>query len=128
MASGTAEISIAKSPDEVWKVVGDFGGLAQWMPGMEACDVDGDVRKIRTMGLEIHEQLRELDDAGRRISYAIVQSPMPLQLHLATITVTPEGDGSHVTWAVEVEPDEMLGAFQPIYQQSLDALKTHLGG
>lgn len=128
MASGSAEISIAKSPDDVWKVVGDFGGLAEWMPGMDACELDGDIRNIRTMGLDIQEQLRERDDAERRISYAIVQSPMPLQLHLATITVTPEGAGSHVTWTVEVEPDEMLGAFVPIYQQSLDALKSHVVG
>jgi len=126
MAEGRAETTIAASPDDVWKLVGDFGGLAEWMPGMESCTLEGDVRTIKTMGIEIKEQLNSSDDAGRTISYSIVDSPMPLQSHVATITVTPQGDGSHVTWAVDVTPDEMMGAFQPIYQQSLDALKARL--
>ena len=43
-------------------------------------------------------------------------------------TVTPAGDGSHVAWAVDVEPEAMLALFTQIYQQSLDALKVHLEG
>ena len=128
MADGKAEISIAGSPDEVWKLVGDFGGLAEWMPGIEACELEGDVRKIQTMGLDIEERLNSRDDATRTISYSIVKSPMPLEHHEATITVTPDGEGCHVTWAVEVRPDEMLGAFLPIYQGSLDATKARVEG
>jgi len=126
MAAGTAQTDIARDPDDVWKLVGDFGGLASWMPGIDQCDLDGDVRAIKTMGIEIKEQLRARDDAARTISYSIVDSPMPLEHHLATIAVTPREGGSHVTWAVEVRPDEMLGAFLPIYQQSVDALKARL--
>ena len=59
MADGKAEVKIAKSPDEVWDLVGNFGGLADWMPGVDSCELDGDVRKLQTMGLEIHEQLME---------------------------------------------------------------------
>ncbi len=33
------------NPDEVWELVGDFGGLAEWMPGMESCEVEDDVRE-----------------------------------------------------------------------------------
>ncbi|MGQ0823595.1 MAG: SRPBCC family protein [Actinomycetota bacterium] len=125
MADGTAEVSIAANADDVWKVVGDFGGLAGWMPGMESCDVDGDVRTIKTMGIEIEEQLRERDDADRRIAYGIVQSPMGLEHHHATIWIDADGDGSRVFWSVDVRPDEMLGAFLPIYESSLQALKSH---
>jgi uncharacterized protein YndB with AHSA1/START domain len=128
MADGKAEITIAGNPDEVWKLLGDFGGIAEWMPGMESCEVQDDVRVIKTMGIEIHEKLGGRDDAARTISNSIVQSPMPLEHHEATITVTPEGDGAHVIWAVEVRPDEMLGAFVPIYQQSLEAAKARVEG
>jgi uncharacterized protein YndB with AHSA1/START domain len=126
MAEGKAEAHIATSPDKVWALVGDFGGLAGWMPGIDGCELDGDVRKLQTMGIEIHEQLKERDDSARRISYGIVQSPMPLEHHRATITVDEEGDGSHVTWAYEIRPDEMVGAFGPVYEQSLQAVKTRL--
>ncbi len=32
--------------------------------------------------------------------------------HKATISVVTVGDGSHVTWDVEVEPDEMTDMMQ----------------
>jgi Polyketide cyclase / dehydrase and lipid transport len=124
MAEGRAEAKVAASPQEIWALVGDFGGLADWMPGMDACELDGDVRKIRTMGLEIHEQLKERDDDARRISYSIVKSPMPLEHHLATITVAEDGGGSFVTWAYEIRPDEMVGAFAPVYDGSVQAIKA----
>jgi hypothetical protein len=42
------------------------------------------------------------------------------------ITVVPTGDTSHVTWEVEATPDEMADLMATIYQQSLEALKTHV--
>ena len=127
MADGKAEVSIDRSPDEVWKLLREFGGLADWMPGIEACSVDGDVRTLQTMGIEIKEQLRSLDDDERRIAYSVVESPMGnLESHLATISVDPEGNGSHVTWAVEVVPDELLALFLPVYEGSVVELKKQL--
>jgi carbon monoxide dehydrogenase subunit G len=126
MADGRVEVSIERSADDVWALVGDFGGLGEWMPGIESCELDGDVRKLQTMGMEIHEQLRERDDAARRIAYSIVQSPMPVEHHLATLTVTPDGDGSTLEWAYEVRPDEMAAAFGPVYEGSAQAVKQQL--
>ena len=124
MADGKAEISIDRSPDDVWKLVREFGGLEQWMPGVESCVVEGDVRTIGMMGIEVKEQLRDRDDAARRFSYSIVESPMGnLESHLATIAVDPEGSGSHVTWSVEVVPDDLLALFVPIYEGSVAELK-----
>jgi carbon monoxide dehydrogenase subunit G len=127
MADGKAEVSIDRSPDEVWKLLREFGGLDDWMPGIESCVVDGDVRTLQTMGIEIKEQLRSLDDDQRRISYSVVESPMGnLESHLATISVDPEGSGSHVTWAVEVVPDDLLALFLPVYEGSVVELKKQL--
>jgi carbon monoxide dehydrogenase subunit G len=127
MASGKAEISITRSPDDVWKLVRDFSGLAGWMPGIEGCTVDGDVRTLDTMGIQIKEQLRSLDDDARRISYSVVDSPMGnLESHLATISVEPEGDGAHVVWSVEVVPDELLPLFQGVYESSVVEIKKQL--
>ena len=128
MASGISEIDIARSADDVWKVVGDFGGLAGWMPGIETCTVEGDLRTISMSGMEIGERLVRRDDAERVLVYSIASGPAPVDHHEATITVTPAGSGSHVTWAVDVEPETMLPLFTQIYQQSLDALKQHVEG
>jgi carbon monoxide dehydrogenase subunit G len=128
VAKGISEIDIARSADEVWKVVGDFGGIAGWMPGIESCTVDGDVRTISMSGLEIGERLAQRDDGGRVLVYGIASGPAPVDHHEATITVTPAGSGSHVTWAVDVEPETMLPLFEQIYGQSLEALKQHVEG
>jgi carbon monoxide dehydrogenase subunit G len=129
MAEGKAEVSIDRNPDDVWKFVREFGGLDTWMPGVETCVVDGDVRTIGMMGIEIKEQLRGIDDTARRISYSVVESPMSnMESHQATIAVDPEGSGSHVTWSVEVAPDELLGLFVPVYEGSVVELKKKLEG
>lgn len=127
MGKGRAEIEIDKPADDVWAVVGDFGGIGGWMPGIESCVVDGDDRIIKMMGMEITERLERRDDEAKEIVYAIVGG-VPVANHRATITVVPEGTKSHVTWDVEVEPDDMTEMMQGIYQQSLQALKDHLGG
>jgi carbon monoxide dehydrogenase subunit G len=127
VGKGHAEIKIDKPADAVWVVAGDFGGIGGWMPGIESCVVDGDDRNLKTMGMEITERLIRRDDATREIVYGIIGG-VPVVNHEATITVIPEGGGSLVTWDVEVEPDDMTEMMQGIYQQSLQALKDHLGG
>ena len=128
MGKARAEIEIDKPADEVWAVAGDFGGIGGWMPGIESCEVKGDDRVLKMMGMEITERLVRRDDDAKVIVYGIVGGVPGVGNHKATITVTAEGKGSHVTWDVEVEPDEMTEMMQGIYQQSLQAMKEHLGG
>lgn len=119
-------MTVARAPEDVWKLVGQFGGLDTWMPGIESCVVAGDVRTISLTGMEIEEQLRDLDDSARRITYSVIKSPVPLEHHEATITVEPDGDGSRVAWDVEVRPDEMLPIFVSTYEGALQAVKQIL--
>ena len=128
MADGKVEVKIERSPDEVWALIGDFGGLANWMPGIDACELDGDVRKLQTMGMEIQEQLKSRDDRTRTISYSIVDAPISLEHHLATISIAGSGDDSILTWAWEIRPDDMAGAFGPVYEGSAQAVKQHFEG
>ncbi len=125
MAERTAEIDVEGSPEAVWALVGDFGGIAGWMPGMESCRLEGDNRILDTMGMTITEKLVARDESARAITYSIVDG-VPVESHEATITVSPAGTGSHVTWEVDAVPDEMADLMQTIYQQSLEALKSHV--
>jgi len=127
MGSGTAAVDIAASADQVWTVVGDFGGIATWMPGIETCRVEGDDRIIEMMGMTITERLVAKDDAGRTLTYAIADGA-PVESHEAVITVTPTGETAHVTWVVDAKPDEMADVMTGLYQQSLEALKAHVEG
>jgi mxaD protein len=127
VAQGQARIELGAAPEQAWSVVGDFGGIGSWMPGIESCIVDGDDRVLRLMGLEVTERLERRDDDTRTLSYRIVGG-VPVVNHLSTISVAPAGSGSVVTWDVDVEPDDMCGLLEDTYQQALVALKEHLGG
>jgi len=127
MDNSLSTVDLSRSADEVWALVGGFGDLESWMSGVDSCTVDGDVRTVGTMGMEIQERLVERDDAARSLSYSIVGG-VPLEHHKATITVTPAGDGCTVTWACESEPEGTGALFGPIYQGALDQLKARLEG
>ena len=127
MASARAEIELASPADEVWALVGDFGGIGGWMPGIESCRLDGDDRILGLMGMEVTERLESRDDEARTLAYRIVGG-VPVENHRAVITVSPAGAGSTVTWDVEVEPDDMAGLMQGMYQQALGAVKEKFGG
>ena len=127
MGSGTAAIDIDAPADQVWTVVGDFGGIDAWMPGIETCRVEGENRIIEMMGMTITERLVAKDDAGRSLTYAIADGA-PVESHEAIITVAPSGDATHVTWGVDASPDEMADLMTTLYQQALESLKAHVEG
>jgi carbon monoxide dehydrogenase subunit G len=124
----TARIDISAPAGDVWALIGQFGGLDDWMAGVDACVVEGDLRTVSTMGMEITERLVGRDEAARTITYSIVGEGAPVQSHEATISVLESDGGSEVTWAVTVEPAEAEGMFRDIYQGALDGLKATVEG
>lgn len=127
MTTEPASIDIDAAPDDVWALIGTFGGLDTWMAGVDSCQVDGDIRTIETMGMTIQEKLVARDAEARTITYSIVGEGAPVESHEATISVMEKPDGgTHVTWAVGVVPADANPMFRDIYQGALDHLKTHL--
>jgi carbon monoxide dehydrogenase subunit G len=127
MGTGTAQVEIAGSADDVWTLVGDFGGIGGWMPGIDSCRVEGENRILETMGMTITERLVARDDSARTLTYSVIDG-VPIESHQAVITVTPTGDTSSVTWVVDASPDEMAEFMATVYQQSLDELKKRIEG
>jgi hypothetical protein len=124
MASGSTETTIDRDPAAVWDIVRDFGGLASWMPGIETCETEGDDRVLGMMGISIRERLVSRDDDKRVLTYSIVESPLNLEHHEATITVDEAANGSHVTYDVAVSPDHVLDMLVQTYGQALATLKS----
>jgi carbon monoxide dehydrogenase subunit G len=125
MAAGAVEVTVAAAPDEVWKKVGDFGGLADFFPGIESFRLEGDDRVIGMFGMEIRERLLARDETNRVITYSVIEG-VPIDSHTATISVEPAGDGSKVVWAYDVTPDEMAPIFGDTYKAALASLENSL--
>ncbi|HEY6472569.1 MAG TPA: SRPBCC family protein [Acidimicrobiales bacterium] len=123
MAEGAVDVTVGAAPDAVWEKVGDFGGLADFFPGIDSFRLEGDDRIIGMFGMEIRERLVARDDAGRSITYSVVEG-VPVDSHEATIKVESEGDGSKVTWTYAVTPDEMAPIFGDTYKAALASLEN----
>jgi len=123
VAEGAVDVTIDAAPDAVWAKIGDFGGLGELFPGLESCRLEGDVRIISMAGREVRERLLSRDDATRTLSYSVIAG-VPVDRHVATITVEPEGDGSKVTWAYDVEPAEMAPVMGDNYKGGLASLAS----
>lgn len=113
----------AYSADRVWRIAGDFGGLAQWLPGISACRVEGSgaadqggnaVRSVDVLdGSVTIERLETLDEANRTYSYSILQAKgldASNEYH-ATLAVIPTGDNQcRVTWSARFRLPDSLPA------------------
>ena len=82
---------MAAAADDVWAMVGDFGAVGDFLPGIDSLQLEGDDRVISMFGMVIRERLVDRDDGARSITYAIVDG-VPVEAHRATITVEPRGD------------------------------------
>ena len=93
MGEARAETRIERPADEVWATIGNYGELG-WMPGVDSCELQGEDRVLSMFGMRIVERQLSRDNAGRTLTYGIVDGDMKPEVHEATITVTPEGDAS----------------------------------
>lgn len=99
---------------KVWARIRDFNSLPKWHPRIAESRIEGDepadkVGCIRNFSLQNGDQLREqllgLSDYDMFYTYAILESPMPLENYVATLRVTPitDGDRSFVEWSAEFD-------------------------
>lgn len=102
---------LAATPGQVWAVVGDFGGLADWHPRVPpstmeddaAPTVPGAVRVFAVDGKVVARELllgRDADACWYR--YTLLDPMMlPVSDYVATLAVRPHADGAEVRWTAE---------------------------
>ncbi len=96
-ASVRRERRIGRPVEVVWEVIGRPDLLHLWYPGIEACEVRGDVRTITlATGMTLEERILTLDPVQRRFQYRVTGGLF--QEHLATVDALDLGD--HTTLAV----------------------------
>ncbi len=126
MAEFCESIDIAAAPDEVWAVAGDVQNISGWLPFIEESRMEGDYRKCQSKAGPLHELILAHDDEARHYEYTILDAPMDIEFIHAKVSVTPLNGGSHVEWSTMVVPDELAGAFAPIYREGLENMKAQI--
>jgi len=128
---------IEATADQVWGLLRDFGGIERYTAGFEKVEVDGQgIGAVRTItlpgGAALQERLEAFDDAGRRLQYAIVGGPIPVENYLATIEVKDEGNACRVDWSSNFDPkgiadDQARTMIEGVYKGGVAGIKKALG-
>jgi uncharacterized protein YndB with AHSA1/START domain len=130
--------------DRVWRDLRDFNGLPNWHPSValsriekgHAADKVGCVRYYQLKdGGRFREQLMSLSDYDYTYTSAVLESPVEIEDHMATLRLFPvtEGNRCFVEWSVEfecppakeAELTELIG--RDLIQTGFDALKRRYG-
>ncbi|CAO3436257.1 SRPBCC family protein [Azospirillum doebereinerae] len=131
-------MDIAAPADRVWRILGDFSGIAAWAAGVRAVQVDGDgvgaIRRLDVGGsAELVERLEARDDALRWLVYTVQSGPLPVRNYRAEIRVEEEeSDRARVTWTasyqpLDISPEKCERMFRKAFAQglrNLDRLAT----
>jgi len=101
-AEGVAQAA----PEVVWELVANADSYSQWGPwsasgyenlGAQAPDGAGVIRWMRYGRTTTVEKVLE-SQRGRRLVYTVVKG-IPVRNYRADVTLTPEGEGTHIRWA-----------------------------
>ncbi len=130
--------------DRVWSVLRDFNSHGQWHDEVEASRIEGgeaptQVGCVRSFTLKdghrIREQLLTLSDTEHKSTYCIVETTVPLQRYVATVTLKPVTDGNRTFWhwestfatppGRERELHDMVA--HDVYEAGFENLRRHLG-
>ena len=136
MAEVREETELGASPDEAWKLIGDFVGFIEAMgvPVESEGQGIGALRKI-SMGPEpVVERLEERDEDAKRIVYSIVSGPIPVANYRSTMQLEAAGEGrSKLTWHGTFDPapgvteDIAVTTVKAIYGGGIAALQGRFG-
>ena len=129
-------VSLPVGRDAVWAEIGGFGQINAWHPLIERAElteIEGETyRHLTTVDGELF--LERLIEAGpHHLTYEMMDGPLPVADHRATLSVVAEPGGCHVYWSaffVPTGPDaqitaEIVGTF---YEIGLRALSDRFGG
>lgn len=132
MAQASASIRIPESPDAVWRLIGGFNSLPDWLPYIPSSELGegGRVRRLANPnGDVIVERLDAFDNRARSYTYSILEAPFPVTGYRSTLQVREieGGAASQVDWSGEFTPDgvtddEASYLFEGIYRDGLQAL------
>jgi hypothetical protein len=126
MATIRVHTHVDAPPKNVWDAVRDPIGLVEWMPGIDSGEMVSETARKLTMGsISVVEDVVTIDDDLMRFQYTITEMPVPIESHLTTIDVLPDGDGSLLIIGVNVKPDNLAPMIQPAMEGALAGIKAH---
>jgi hypothetical protein len=128
MATIRKEFRLAPAASEVWDVFRDVGAVhTRLAPGFVVDTRLEEGARVVTFanGMVVRELLVSVDEASRRLAYAIKDSPN-LAHHNASFQVFEEAAGCRVVWTADVLPDAAEGPIGGMMEAGIEAMRRAL--
>tara|TARA_B000000475_G_scaffold269978_1_gene264802 strand:+ start:1661 stop:2044 length:384 start_codon:yes stop_codon:yes gene_type:complete len=118
------EIQLNCSADELWSILSDVG-RCDWVPTIEKITLEGDFRHFEMTGMgQITEKILKQDHTNMMLQYSAIQTPAPIEHHLATMQVAPLNDREcTLSWTTEISPDIFADGIHQGMLVSIEGIK-----
>lgn len=130
MASIRIAIPVDQPAQTVWAAVADAGAVHERLARDFVVDTqlrDGHRVVTFAVGLVAKELLVDIDEDARRIAYAVVESPLGLRHHHATMEVVADGDDhSQLVWVADLLPDDVEPTVRTFMEQGAESMQRTL--
>ncbi|MDV5146782.1 SRPBCC family protein [Streptomyces sp. SBC-4] len=130
MAHIHKEFLIDNSPENVWEALREVGAVHQRLvPGFVTdTRMEADTRIVTfANGVVVHELIVDIDEAARRVAYAVVGGSMEPKHHHASMQVLAATEGhSRFVWTIDVTPDELAVPISEMAEQGARIIRETL--
>ena len=118
------EVHLNCSADELWTILSDIG-RSDWVPTIEKISLEGDCRHFEMTGMgKITEKILKQDYASMTLQYSAIDTPAPIEHHLATMQITPLNNQECVLrWTTEISPDIFADGIHQGMLASIEGIK-----
>ena len=115
------------SAKKLWSILSDIG-RCDWVPTIDKITVDGDSRFFEMQGMgTITEKILFKDDRQMVLQYSAIETPAPIEHHLATMKIIPHDIFScFLEWTTEIEPEIFAESIHQGMLVSIEGIKNIL--
>ena len=127
MKTLTERVELDCSAKHLWSILSDVG-RCDWVPTIEKIALDVDCRyfEIDCMGT-ITEKILLKDREKMTLQYSAIETPAPIEHHLATMKIIPDGESAcFLEWTTEITPEIFADSIHQGMLASIEGIKKVL--
>ena len=112
------------SAGELWSILSDIG-RCDWVSMIEEITLEDDYRHFEMKGMgQITEKILKQDHANMLLQYSAIQTPAPVEHHLATMQIASINDQEcMLSWTTEISPDIFADGIHQGMLESIEGIQ-----